>query len=103
MTESISAQQLVSDEKVAQLVGRYLAKRGMATEKIEPDTRLEDVGLDSLSMAEMLIQAKDELIADGTLAPGVTPVSLPDIQQVRDLTALLRDLAVRSAQQRSAK
>jgi acyl carrier protein len=83
----------VTDEDVIGYVSRYLDSVGLGGAEITVDSELVDLGLDSISTVELLLSARDELVAEGRLPEDVSLKGLPKLEKVSDLGALFRSLA----------
>jgi aryl carrier-like protein len=94
VTDQISNSGLtVSDEEVVGYVVRYLEENGYPSDNVTPASRLADLGLDSISMVELLLAARTDLTNAGRLPKGVSLSNLPTIVTVSDLGDLFRSLA----------
>lgn len=87
----------ITDAEVIGYVYRYLDGRDLTGlddgEVIEADTVLASLGLDSISLVELLLSAREEFAAGGRLPASVALTSMPSLERVADLTALFRELA----------
>jgi acyl carrier protein len=88
---SAEAGQVTHDEVIGFIHG-YLEGRGMTPPAVDADTPLASLGLDSISLVELLLSARDRLVAEGRLPSNVTLTNLPTLDRVSDLTALFRGL-----------
>ncbi len=86
---------LVTDEELRGYVREYLDSQGMDTGEVEvtDDTELSELGLDSISIAELLLSARAELVESGRISPEATLLELPPVTTVADLGGLIRTLA----------
>lgn len=88
----------ITDAEVIGYVVRYLDGRGISADQdIEVGTMLASLGLDSISLVELLLSAREELAAANRLPANVTLTSMPNLERVADLTALFRDMAAQPA------
>lgn len=76
-----------------ELIRKFLQERlGVEPEKVQPDSVLTELGVDSLLVAELMFEAEDRL--DITMdSDQAVPVTVSDMQQVID-----RLLAEKAAQ-----
>jgi hypothetical protein len=86
---------VVSDEELLGYVREYLDSQGMDPGEVEvrDDTELSELGLDSISIAELLLSARAGLVETGRISPDATLLELPPVQTVGDLGGLIRTLA----------
>jgi acyl carrier protein len=83
----------VTDDDVVAFVVLYAERIGLGkVEGVSLDTRLEELGLDSITTVGLLVEARDELTAAGRLPASATLRELPPLERVADLAALLRSL-----------
>lgn len=70
--------------KLKELLSKQVRKKKFDVEKITPETRLEDLGLDSLDTAELLINIEQEFNL-----PEVTQDEMLNVKTVEDVKELI--------------
>lgn len=70
--------------KLKELLSKQVRKKKFDVEKITPETRLEDLGLDSLDTAELLINIEQEFSL-----PEVTQDEMLNVKTVEDVKNLI--------------
>ncbi|HIU70691.1 MAG TPA: acyl carrier protein [Candidatus Enterosoma merdigallinarum] len=70
--------------KLKELLSKQVRQKKFDVEKITPETRLEDLGLDSLDTAELLINIEQEFNL-----PEVTQDEMLDVKTVEDVKNLI--------------
>ena len=70
--------------KLKELLSNQVRQKKFDVEKITPETRLEDLGLDSLDTAELLINIEQEFNL-----PEVTQDEMLDVKTVEDVKNLI--------------
>ena len=86
----------VTDEEVVAAVSSYLAETGAPAE-VTLDSRLEDLGLDSIALVDLLLRCRIELVSAGRLPAELALTEPPPMETVADLRDVLRSLALPSA------
>lgn len=79
----------LTQDDVLSFIRRFLAEQGFGEPAVTPQTRLADLGLDSITTVLMLTTAKAELAEAGYTLPVVEPTDTPPVEQVADLFGLL--------------
>jgi acyl carrier protein len=83
----------LSDDEVVAFVAGYCERIGFGSvADADLDTRLTELGLDSIAIVVMLVEARDELVATGRLSERATLRDIPQLARVADVAALLRSL-----------
>jgi acyl carrier protein len=70
--------------KLKELVSKQVKKKKFDPETITPDTKLEDLGLDSLDTAELIINIEQEFNL-----PEVTQDEMMSVKTVKDVKELI--------------
>ncbi|MFA6624826.1 MAG: DUF1493 family protein [Bacilli bacterium] len=70
--------------KLKELVSKQVRKRKVDLDSISPDTKLEDLGLDSLDTAELLINIEQEFNIELTQDEMVSVQTVKDIKDLID-------------------
>lgn len=70
--------------KLKELLQNQVSTKKFDIEKVTPETRLEELGLDSLDAAELIINIEEEFNL-----PEVTQEEMMDIKTVQDLKELV--------------
>jgi acyl carrier protein len=79
----MSDERAIDLDGIVQVVRQVLSeRRGIRADSIEADTRLEDLGLDSLDIAEVFLNLEE------AVGYRLDPDSVPDVDRVEDLTRL---------------
>lgn len=71
-------------EKMKKLLCKQIKKRSFDVNDLTPDTALEDLGLDSLDAAELIINIEDEFDL-----PEVSQEEMMSIRKISDLKELI--------------
>jgi acyl carrier protein len=83
----------LSDDDVVALVAEYSERSGFGNvADVGLDTRLAELGLDSIAIIVMVVEAREELVATGRLPESATLSDIPQLGRIADVAALLRSL-----------
>jgi hypothetical protein len=83
----------LSDDDVVAFVAGYSERSGFGSvADAGLDTQLAELGLDSIAIVVMLVEARDELVATGRLPECATLREIPPLARIADVAALLRSL-----------
>ncbi len=83
----------LSDDDVVAFVAGYTERSGFGSvSDVGPDTPLTDLGLDSIAIVVMLVEAREELVATGRLPECAALRDIPPLARIADVAALLRSL-----------
>jgi acyl carrier protein len=83
----------LSDDDVVAFVAEYSERGGFGcAADVGLDTRLTELGLDSIAIIVMVVEARDELVATGRLPETATLRDIPQLGRIADVAALLRSL-----------
>jgi acyl carrier protein len=81
------------DDDVVAFVAEYSERSGFGSvADVGLDTQLTELGLDSIAIIVMVVEARDELVATGRLPETATVRDIPQIARIADVAALLRSL-----------
>lgn len=72
--------------KVKEILGAQVNRKKFDPEKIQEDTNLEDLGLDSLDVAEVVINLEQEFSLDE-----VSQEDMLKLKQVKDIEDLIKN------------
>lgn len=72
--------------KVKEILGSQVNRKKFDPEKIQEDTNLEDLGLDSLDVAEVVINLEQEFSL-----PEVSQEDMLKLKQVKDIEDLIKN------------
>src|SRR5258708_34828803 len=83
----------LSDDDVVAFVAGYTERSGFGSvSDVGPDTPLTDLGLDSIPIVVMLVQAREELAATRRVPACPAPRDIPPRARIADGAPLLRSL-----------
>lgn len=83
----------LSDDDVVAFVAEYSERSGFGSvADVGLDTRLTELGLDSIAIIVMVVEAREELVATGRLPESATLGDIPQLGRIADVAALLRSL-----------
>ena len=83
----------LSDDDVVAFVAGYSERSGFSSVSgARLDTQLTELGLDSIAIVVMLVEARDELVAAGRLPECATLRDIPQLARIADVAGLLRSL-----------
>jgi acyl carrier protein len=81
------------DDDVVAFVAEYSERSGFGSvADVGLDTQLTELGLDSIAIIVMVVEARDELVATGRLPESATVRDIPQLARISDVAALLRSL-----------